>query len=69
MRLYTNNTAVGFYPVGTAAIVWAESATQAAELLELELKRMGLDQKIQSQDMILFKRELGEVRILRDGNY
>jgi len=75
MKIYTNNRFTGFYPVGTAAVVRAESKEDAAELLNVELKACGLPADAKPEDMVLFAdwSELVEwsdgVRILCVGDY
>jgi hypothetical protein len=68
--IYTNNESSGHWPVGIAAIVIADTPEEAADILNLELKRLGLPGDGEAKDMIPFPQVVGEdCRILRDGNY
>ena len=69
MNFYTNKTFKGYYPVGTAAVVKANSREEAAQLLNNELQTMGLE-TISPEEMIdITHGKLPEVFILNDGNY
>jgi len=46
VNVYTCTSFDGLWPVGTAAVIVAESKRAAKMLLEKELKRIKLDQKI-----------------------
>ena len=59
----------GHYPVGTAAVVTAESVEVAIVLLEKELDNIGLPQKIKPEQLIPMVTGSRKVRILNDGNY
>ena len=48
MNVYYNNSFIGHWPVGAAAVVVAPNNWMAAEMLEEELKNQGLPQKIRS---------------------
>jgi hypothetical protein len=69
MNIYTNNSFEGYYPVGTAAVVIAETAEEAAEILEGELESRGMDQQINPKTMIKLDASSQDVVILNDGNY
>lgn len=71
MNIYTNTTFRGHWPVGTAAVVRAETDVEAAELLSEMLKEYGLEQTVMPKDMILFPDhpKAVPVRILNDGDY
>lgn len=73
-NIYTANVYVctsftGFYPVGVAAVVVADSPEHATALLNAQLRDHGLpgDAKVQTLSKVL----IGEpqVLILCDGNY
>lgn len=68
MKIWTNKSFAGHYPVGTAAVVVAETAQEAKEHLDLFLSYLGLGpcEVSQFQEMPFVA---GEVRILNDGNY
>lgn len=70
MKTFTFNSFKGHWPVGTAAVVCADSREDAAQKLSAALIGMGLDGKITALDMIQFPlHERDTVRILCDGNY
>lgn len=66
MKVFTNKTFNGFYPVGTAAVVIADSRGEAALLLEDMLRSIGLEQAVEPQEM---DELTSGVAILNDGNY
>lgn len=68
MNIWTCNDFVGYWPVGTAAVVRAVSAEDAAHLLSKQLSHIGLGQDISANQMQPFT-ENTDVRILCDGNY
>jgi len=68
MKIWVNNKFEGHWPVGTAAVVIAETEKDAAEYLSLFLRESGLPDA-EPEDMELMPFEDGEVRILADGNY
>lgn len=68
MRVFTNNRFQGHWPVGTAAVVCAETKEEAAEYLNIALKKEGLG-PVDVADMSEFHVFDGEVRVLCDGNY
>ena len=65
--IYTCNNFDGHWPVGSAAVVRAECPEEAAILLSTELKRLGLKQIVNPDQMKLMCNEA--VIILCDGNY
>lgn len=71
LKCYWNSSFTGHYPVGTAAIVWAESQEEAALLLAKELDDKKIPQKlpIRPEDMKEFNPLMGRVMIINDGNY
>ncbi len=69
-KIYTNNSFLGHWPVGTSAVVIAENATEAAYLLNEELKKHNLKSNVPENHMEEFPSNDDEkVRILQDGNY
>lgn len=68
MKVYTAKF-VGFYPVGSAAVVVADNEKHATALLEHELMLQGLPQVIRPSDMELLVTGSARVRVLCDGNY
>lgn len=72
MRVFTNTTFQGHYPVGTAAVVTAANAEDAALMLNGYLAGMGLIQEetIMAADMVeLTLSKWPQIRVLCDGNY
>ena len=65
--IFTNNTFEGHWPVGTAAVVEADNCYAAAGLLEKELEKQGLKQKISHNSMI--PKHDKKVVILCSGDY
>ena len=68
MKFYTNNVFRGHYPVGTAAVVVAKSEEQAAELLNMALRDVGLEPTADPEDMEWVD-IYPQVKILCDGGY
>lgn len=69
MKIFTNNTLVGHWPVGSAAVVVATDNEAAARLLEEELTKAGLSQRIDSKSMDEIDPTFTGVVILLDGDY
>jgi hypothetical protein len=69
MNTYTCNSFTGHYPVGSAAVVRAKDAAEAADMLNRELRARKLNGDAMPQDMIQFPDEVKAVRILVDGDY
>lgn len=68
MKIWTNNKFKGFNPVGSAAVVVAPTAQQAADYLSMFLREIGLDDaKIEDMKEMSFID--GQVSILCDGDY
>lgn len=67
--VYVCNQFTGHYPVGTAAVVVAESQQHAAELLNQQLRRQGLPGDANSNMMVLVVQKTPQAVILCDGNY
>ena len=69
MKVFTNKTFDGFYPVGSAAVVIADNKEEAAGRLSHQLNHMGMLQSINPDDMIEVNVDSAKVIILCDGNY
>ena len=71
MKTWTCKTFKGHWPVGSAAVVYAETQDAAAELLNDVLKEHGLSGDAKPEDMQAFPSDgrCQEVRVLCDGNY
>jgi hypothetical protein len=67
MKTYTCTSFTGFCPVGTAAVVRAENAEEAAEMLNEELVVLGLPGDATPDEMRHVTAK--GVYILRDGDY
>lgn len=69
--IWVNTSFKGHYPVGTAAIVSARNAEDAAKFLTKQLEYHGLkqDNPVEVKDMTRFINHEGHVLILNDGNY
>lgn len=68
-KIFLCNNFEGHYPVGTAAVVVAYDAAQASFMLEQELDKMGLKQKIRSNQFKVVDADSYGVYILSYGNY
>lgn len=71
MRVWTNTTFKGLWPVGTSAVVVAPSARVAAELLNAELLARSLpqDEPVKAKDMKEVDTSTRQVIVLQFGNY
>lgn len=69
MKVWTNNEFTGFYPVGSAAVVIADDAESAADMLNLRLRGVGLDGDAEASGMCEIALINGNCAILSDGNY
>lgn len=69
MMTWTINDFKGHYPVGTAAIVTADSLEIAIKLLEDALSARGLTQEIKPEQLVPIVTTTRKVRILCDGDY
>lgn len=74
LKVFTNDNFVGFYPVGTAAVVVAESKEEASKLLAAKLASIGLATEENywrnlNEDMVEIDLDDERVYVLNDGNY
>lgn len=69
MKVFTCKGFRGHNPVGTAAVVVAQSAEEAALLLTGHLHAIGLPQTIEASRMEEVKTDSLHVRVLCDGDY
>lgn len=69
MKLWYNINFKGFWPVGTAAIVKAETPEKAAELLNEELEKSLLEPSAEAKYFKELDMKDNSVLILLDGNY
>ncbi len=66
LRVWTSNDFVGHWPVGTAAVVVAETESAARTLLAGEMAACGLDTEFTLKALSLANQQ---ALILCDGNY
>ena len=59
----------GYWPVGTSAVVTAETVAVAITLLEERLAEIGLPQTIKPEQLVPVVRSTRWVRILQNGDY
>lgn len=69
MPIYLQTDFRGHWPVGTAAVVVADTPERAAQLLEAALDLRGLVQVIPPESLLPVNDEREFVEILCDGNY
>lgn len=69
MNVYTTTKFKGHYPIGSAAVITATSKEHAVELLEAELTRIGLAQKITVDQIEELDVAMPKAVVLVDGNY
>jgi hypothetical protein len=69
MKVWTNRHFEGHYPVGTAAVVVADSAEQAAELLNDACEKEGLGRPATAEQFERLPTAKPYARILCDGDY
>lgn len=69
MQIYTHTGFEGHWPVGTLALVIADTKERAALLLEQRLGEIGLGQSINPDDFTTHNPSSEGVFILQDGNY
>jgi hypothetical protein len=68
MKIWTNNKFEGRFPVGSAAVVIADTPQKAAEFLSSYLDDIGLP-PAEAKDMMSMPFVEGQVNILCDGDY
>jgi hypothetical protein len=69
LRAFTNNTFAGYWPVGSAAVVVAPDAEEAAKLLNEKLESIHLEGKVEASDMLPLPMDVPLVCVLCDGDY
>lgn len=69
MTVWFNTSFQGHWPVGTSAVVVAPTKQEAAALLEAELARIGLAQKVDWQTMQELCVTTPGALILQNGDY
>lgn len=68
-KVFTHNKFKGHYPVGTAAVIVADTRVQAINLLNEKLRLRGLDGDADVDDLWEVDQNERSARILCDGNY
>lgn len=69
MKVWTNTEFTGRYPVGTAAVVVAATAEDAARFLNSALAERGLGSSAKAEQFVRLITSKEAVVILNDGNY
>ncbi len=69
MKVFTNNSFKGHYPVGTAAVVVAETQEEAAMWLNNHLDTAGLCGDVKPEHMHEVELKRSAVHILCNGDY
>jgi hypothetical protein len=69
MKVWTNTEFEGYYSIGTAAVVVAETAEQAADLLNDDLQLLGLTRSATAEQFHRLPVNTPKVLILNNGNY
>jgi hypothetical protein len=69
MRVWTNNQFAGHYPVGTAAVVVADTPERAAELLNNRLEEQKLGRPATADQFEALPVTQERVRVLCNGDY
>lgn len=69
VQVYVNTRFLGHWPVGTAAVVVAESPERAAQLLEAALDAAGLIQVVLPEHMQPIDTSKEAVDVLCNGDY
>lgn len=69
MKVWTNTQFTGLWPVGTAAVVVADTQAEAAVLLNAELDKRGLTGDATPEQFQPLKTNRPLAVVLRDGEY
>ena len=69
MRVWTSNEFGGHWPVGTAAVVVAETVESACEILMEKLGAIGLGQTVRPDQLQEITTETAHAVVLCDGDY
>lgn len=69
MKVYTNTTFEGHYPVGSAAVVVARNKSEAADWLNTDLVERGLNGNVKPEDMHELPTDRKCSVVLCDGDY
>lgn len=69
MNIWTNTNFEGHWPVGVAAVIIADSAEEATELLNLELISEGLKPTAEEKYMEPLDLRRKHAKVLNNGDY
>ena len=69
MNVYTNTLFEGIYSYRVAAVIVADTPVDAAALLNLELKDLGLPKTAKPEDMVILQTYQAKAVVLADGDY
>lgn len=69
MKVFTCISFAGHWPVGTAAVVTARTADEAAALLNAALKQRGLLDDVKADALTPVNTTVPQATILLDGDY
>ena len=69
MKTFTCNSFTGHYPVGSAAVIVAETRLKAVNSLNKELKSIGLKGDVTEDQLEEVDTTKRHITILSDGNY
>lgn len=69
MKVFTCKDFKGFWPVGVAAVIVAETKERAREILSEELHKIGLKQDLSDCEINHVKTNAEQVIIIHDGEY
>lgn len=69
LNVWTCNSFLGCYPVGTAAVIVADTREEAVKILETHLTHMGLRQSISENQILPVLTDEPHAIILCDGDF
>ena len=69
MKVWTNTEFTGHYPVGTAAVCVANTAEEAAAMLNDDLASRGLLRTATASQFVKLATNVPQAIVLLDGNY
>ena len=69
MAVFVNSAFEGHWPVGVAAVVIANTAIEAAELLNDELQKRGLRRSATREQFVKLADDKHQAVVLCDGDY
>lgn len=69
MKVFTSTAFEGHWPVGTAAVIFAETIEDACQLLATAVAQCGLKQEIRPTMLVEVDPTVPAAIVLRDGEY